>query len=59
MEERKLEFFDETIATEIVREVIRFQQHSGKFDEFVARAVHAVFEMDRVLATSKRLRTSS
>ncbi|MEX3555195.1 MAG: hypothetical protein VB131_00705 [Burkholderia gladioli] len=59
MEERKLEFFDEHTAADIVREAIRHQQHGGNFDAFVARVIHAVFEMDRAFATSQRLRTSS
>ena len=59
MEERKLEFLNEEDVANFVTEVIRNQQHQGSLDEFIKRAVHGAFEMDRALATSRRLRTST
>jgi hypothetical protein len=57
--EHPLEYLTEDAAYAFVLEAVRHQQHSGTFDDLVVRALHAVFEIDSALATSRRLRTSS
>lgn len=59
MEEKRLEYLSEEAALDLIREVIRNQQHQEPIENFLSRVAQAVFSLDKKLATSRRLRTSA